>query len=93
MLEVDGAIVDTDKDVKNFLFGSLDVPLVNLEMSLKNYVSVPRELSVSLCIVQCSLSYSLVFVQYRFKNLQKSLLILNLYLRRLILFHLPRRRQ
>ncbi|CAL5382254.1 unnamed protein product [Camellia sinensis] len=43
MLEVDGAIVETDKDVKNFLFGSLDVPLVNLEMSLKNYVQEPSE--------------------------------------------------
>lgn len=29
--------VDTDKDSKEFLFGSLDVPLVNLETSLKNY--------------------------------------------------------
>ncbi|KAF5951643.1 hypothetical protein HYC85_009587 [Camellia sinensis] len=76
MLEGDGAIVETDKDVKNFLFGSLDVPLVNLETSLKNYVSVPRELAVSLCIVQCLLAYSHVFVQYRFKNLQTSLLIL-----------------
>ncbi|KAL7206687.1 hypothetical protein ACSBR2_019409 [Camellia fascicularis] len=43
MLEVDGAIVETDKDVKNFLFGSLDVPLANLEMSLKNYVQEPSE--------------------------------------------------
>ncbi|CAL5419832.1 unnamed protein product [Camellia sinensis] len=43
MLEVDGAIVETDKDVKNFLFGYLDVPLVNLEMSLKNYVQEPSE--------------------------------------------------
>lgn len=36
----DGAVVETDKDVKYFLFGSLDVPLVNLETSLKNYVSI-----------------------------------------------------
>ncbi|KAL7206686.1 hypothetical protein ACSBR2_019408 [Camellia fascicularis] len=43
MLEVDGAIVETDKDVKNFLFGSLDVPLANLETSLKNYVQEPSE--------------------------------------------------
>ncbi|KAI8006875.1 Coatomer subunit gamma-2 [Camellia lanceoleosa] len=43
MLEVDGAIVETDKDVKNFLFRSLDVPLVNLETSLKNYVQEPSE--------------------------------------------------
>ncbi|KMZ74669.1 Coatomer subunit gamma-2 [Zostera marina] len=44
---------ETDNDAKQFLFGSLDVPLVNLESSLKNYVpseepfniySVPKEL-------------------------------------------------
>ena len=44
MLGGDGAIVETDKDVKDFVFGSLDVPLVNLETSLKNYVSVHGEL-------------------------------------------------
>lgn len=31
---------DTEKDIKEFLFGSLDVPLGNLETSLKNYVSI-----------------------------------------------------
>ncbi|KFK29732.1 hypothetical protein AALP_AA7G171600 [Arabis alpina] len=44
--------VDTDKDSKEFLFGSLEVPLVNMETSLKNYEpseevfdinSVPKE--------------------------------------------------
>ncbi|KAF5443962.1 hypothetical protein F2P56_036475 [Juglans regia] len=49
----DGSVVETDKDVKDFLFGSLDLPLVNLETSLKNYEpseepfdinSVPREI-------------------------------------------------
>ncbi|GLT30577.1 hypothetical protein SLA2020_053700 [Shorea laevis] len=48
----EGEVVETDKDVKEFLFGSLDVPLVNLETSLKTYVpseepfdihSVPKE--------------------------------------------------
>ncbi|XP_039007113.1 coatomer subunit gamma-like [Hibiscus syriacus] len=48
----DGAVVQTGDDVKEFLFGSLDIPLVNLENSLKNYEpseesfdinSVPRE--------------------------------------------------
>ncbi|RVW16858.1 Coatomer subunit gamma-2 [Vitis vinifera] len=34
----DGSVVETDKDVKDFLFGLLDIPLVNLETSLKNYV-------------------------------------------------------
>jgi hypothetical protein len=29
---------ETEKDVNEFLFGSLDVPLVNLETSLRNYV-------------------------------------------------------
>ena len=36
----DGAVVETDKDVKEFLFGSLDIPLGNLETSLKHYVSL-----------------------------------------------------
>ncbi|EFH45403.1 hypothetical protein ARALYDRAFT_491217 [Arabidopsis lyrata subsp. lyrata] len=44
--------VDTDKESKDFLFGSLEVPLVNMETSLKNYEpseeafdinSVPKE--------------------------------------------------
>ncbi|KAG5247757.1 coatomer [Salix suchowensis] len=48
----DGEVVETDKDVKIFLFGDLDIPLVNLETSLKNYEpseesfdidSVPKE--------------------------------------------------
>ncbi|CAI9294688.1 unnamed protein product [Lactuca saligna] len=48
----DGSVVETDKEVKEFLFGSLDIPLANLETSLKNYEpseepfdisSVPRE--------------------------------------------------
>ncbi|GMI88185.1 gamma2 Coat Protein [Hibiscus trionum] len=48
----DGTVVQTGDDVKEFLFGSLDIPLVNLENSLKNYEpseesfdinSVPRE--------------------------------------------------
>ncbi|KAK4340327.1 hypothetical protein RND71_041789 [Anisodus tanguticus] len=48
----DGAVVETDEVVKEFLFGSLGVPLTNLETSLKNYEpseepfdihSVPKE--------------------------------------------------
>ncbi|KAH1244116.1 Coatomer subunit gamma-2 [Glycine max] len=48
----DGSVVETDKDVKDFLFGPFDIPLVNLETSLKNYEpseegfdinSVPKE--------------------------------------------------
>ncbi|KAJ1397711.1 TBP domain superfamily [Sesbania bispinosa] len=48
----DGSVVDTDIDVKDFLFGPFDIPLVNLETSLKNYepskeafdiYSVPKE--------------------------------------------------
>ena len=39
-LEGDGSVVETDKDVKDFLFGSLDLPLVNLETSLKTYVGL-----------------------------------------------------
>lgn len=33
-------MVETDSDVKEFLFGSFDVPLTNMETSLKNYVSM-----------------------------------------------------
>ncbi|OVA18689.1 Clathrin/coatomer adaptor [Macleaya cordata] len=33
----DGSIVETHEDMKDFIFGSLDIPLVNLETSLKNY--------------------------------------------------------
>lgn len=36
----DGAVVETSEYVKDFLFGSLDVPLVNLETSLKTHVSI-----------------------------------------------------
>ncbi|CAH9100527.1 unnamed protein product [Cuscuta europaea] len=48
----DGAVVETDEEAKDFLFGSLGVPLANLETSLKNYnpseqpfdiSSVPKE--------------------------------------------------
>ncbi|KAF8113891.1 hypothetical protein N665_0044s0006 [Sinapis alba] len=48
----DDGLVETDKDSKEFLFGSLEAPLVNMETSLKNYVpseeafdvdSVPKE--------------------------------------------------
>ncbi|XAR72818.1 hypothetical protein NMG60_11019587 [Bertholletia excelsa] len=43
MLGGDGEVVETDRNVKDFLFGSLDVPLVNLETSLKNYIQDPSE--------------------------------------------------
>ncbi|XP_058190639.1 coatomer subunit gamma-2 [Rhododendron vialii] len=43
MLGGEGGVVEADQDVKDFLFGSLDVPLVNLETSLKNYVQEPSE--------------------------------------------------
>ncbi|GER49846.1 coatomer subunit gamma [Striga asiatica] len=33
----DGSVTETDKDVKEFLFGPLDIPLANMESSLKNY--------------------------------------------------------
>ncbi|KAA3462910.1 coatomer subunit gamma [Gossypium australe] len=54
-LVADGAVVETGEDVKEFLFGSLDIPLVNLERSLKNYEpseesfdinSVPKEVKI-----------------------------------------------
>ncbi|KAL3722526.1 hypothetical protein ACJRO7_034838 [Eucalyptus globulus] len=49
----DGSVAETDNDVKEFLFDSLDIPLVNLETSLRNYEpsdqpfdinSVPKEI-------------------------------------------------
>ncbi|KAL8540244.1 hypothetical protein ACS0TY_001723 [Phlomoides rotata] len=39
----DGQVVETDEDVKKFLFGSLDIPLTNLETSLKSYAQNPAE--------------------------------------------------
>lgn len=51
----DGEVIETDKDVKDFLFGSLDIPLANVETSLKNYEpaeqpfdinSVPKEVKL-----------------------------------------------
>nr|GFD09588.1 coatomer subunit gamma-2 [Tanacetum cinerariifolium] len=38
-------VVETDKEVKEFLFGLLDIPLVNLDTSLKNYVNEPFDIS------------------------------------------------
>lgn len=38
MLGSDGSVGETDKGVNEFLFGALDVPLVNLEASLRSYV-------------------------------------------------------
>lgn len=39
----DGQVIETDEDVKKFLFGSLDIPLNNLETSLKSYAQNPAE--------------------------------------------------
>ena len=38
LLGGEATVGETEKDVNEFLFGSLDVPLVNLETSLRNYV-------------------------------------------------------
>ena len=35
----DASSDETDEDVKDFIFGTLDAPLVNLEASLQAYVS------------------------------------------------------
>lgn len=40
MLGGDGEVAESDEAAKEFLFGSLDVPLSNLETSLKSYVSI-----------------------------------------------------
>lgn len=39
MLGADGSTTETTEDVKEFLFGDLNVPLANLESSIKKYVS------------------------------------------------------
>lgn len=39
----DDTVTETEKDARDFLFGSLDVPLINLETSLRNYVSFLSE--------------------------------------------------
>ncbi|XP_051145035.1 coatomer subunit gamma-like [Andrographis paniculata] len=39
----DDSVTESGKDVKEFLFGSLDVPLTNMETSLKNYIQNPSE--------------------------------------------------
>ncbi|KAL6648518.1 hypothetical protein ACP70R_012742 [Stipagrostis hirtigluma subsp. patula] len=42
------AIGDNEKDVKDFLFGSFDVPLANLEASLRNYEPSEEPFDISL---------------------------------------------
>lgn len=50
----DGSVTETDKDVKEFLFGSLDIPLTNMETSLKNYVSIYTDSVLTLgCLKFC----------------------------------------
>ncbi|CAL5212364.1 unnamed protein product [Lathyrus oleraceus] len=44
-----GGDLENDEDVRDFLFGSLDTPLVNLESSLKNYV--PSEVAFDIRLV------------------------------------------
>lgn len=79
MLGGDGSIAETGKDVKEFLFGSLDVPLANLETSLQKYVGV-------LTILVNDIDASLFFCSHVFcghRRLPKNLLILLLYPRKL----------
>ncbi|CAI8616930.1 unnamed protein product [Vicia faba] len=44
-----GGDLENDEDVRDFLFGSLDTPLANLESSLKNYV--PSEVAFDIRLV------------------------------------------
>ncbi|KAG6572031.1 Coatomer subunit gamma, partial [Cucurbita argyrosperma subsp. sororia] len=46
-LEGDDTATKTEKDATDFLFGSLDVPLINLETSLKNYVSSEEPFNIN----------------------------------------------
>ncbi|KAG0496249.1 hypothetical protein HPP92_000940 [Vanilla planifolia] len=47
VLESDGTVGESVKDVKNFLFGALDVPLVNLETSLQSYEPSEEPFNIS----------------------------------------------
>ncbi|KAM0949878.1 putative clathrin/coatomer adaptor, adaptin-like, coatomer/calthrin adaptor appendage [Dioscorea sansibarensis] len=47
-LDGNGSIGETDDNVKEFLFGPLDVPLVNLETSLQNYEPSEKPFDISL---------------------------------------------
>uniref|UniRef100_A0A0E0KAT6 Coatomer subunit gamma n=1 Tax=Oryza punctata TaxID=4537 RepID=A0A0E0KAT6_ORYPU len=47
-LDGEVAVGNTEKDVKDFLFGSFDVPLANLEASLKNYEPSEEPFDISL---------------------------------------------
>ncbi|XP_039138853.1 LOW QUALITY PROTEIN: coatomer subunit gamma-2-like [Dioscorea cayenensis subsp. rotundata] len=47
-LDGNGSIGETDDNVKEFLFGPLDVPLVNLETSLQNYEPSEQPFDISL---------------------------------------------
>ncbi|XP_022952523.1 coatomer subunit gamma [Cucurbita moschata] len=46
-LEGDDTATKTEEDATDFLFGSLDVPLINLETSLKNYVSSEEPFNIN----------------------------------------------
>lgn len=44
LLGGEATVGETEKDVNEFLFGSFDIPLVNLETSLQNYVCLSTTL-------------------------------------------------
>ncbi|WOL03049.1 hypothetical protein Cni_G11769 [Canna indica] len=46
-LASDASVGETDEDVKDFLFGPLDVPLANLETSLRNYEASEEPFDIS----------------------------------------------
>jgi coatomer protein complex subunit gamma len=50
LLGGEATVGETEKDVNEFLFGSLDVPLVNLQTSLRNYVCL-RSLKYKFCSI------------------------------------------
>lgn len=86
-LGADGSVLENEKDVQEVLFGSLDLPLGNLETSLKNYVRCFN--MVFLNLVYQSLSH---LIAYGHRSLLKNRLILILYLRRWNPSHLLRRK-
>ena len=60
LLGGEATVGETEKDVNEFLFGSLDVPLVNLETSLRNYVCFGHLNIIMLLLYYPCISYVII---------------------------------
>lgn len=67
MLEGD-VVGETGNDVKEFLFGSLNVPLANLESSLQNYVGHSLLAQLYRVFLLSSVKSHFLFNRYRLRN-------------------------